>query len=333
MRQARLRVMGNRGYYHCLSRVVDRRHVFGAGEKEQFVYWMEAYARYCGVRVLTYCVMSNHFHILLEVPTPPAVLPTLEELLQQYEQLHGDSATDRLRQELAGWPEERRALWQQSQCAQKWDMSAYMKLVKQRFSQWYNRRSERKGTLWEERFKSLMVEGSREALAKVAAYIDLNPIRARLVEDPKDYRWSGYAAAVAGKRMAREGIATLMQGAGTMTEALSTYRMWVYGEGMVEGIPGQSGPTIRGGIAPEKVREVLQQKGQLRWSEYVRCRVRYFTDGAVIGSRGWVNEVFSQHRHRFGPKRREGARQLRYLEEQSLFTLRDLRRVPVDVPV
>ena len=48
-------------YYHCISRVVDRQFVFGPPEKEQFVEFMRLYERFCGLRVVTYCVMSNHF--------------------------------------------------------------------------------------------------------------------------------------------------------------------------------------------------------------------------------------------------------------------------------
>ncbi len=48
----------------------------------------------------------------------------------------------------------------------------------QRFSQWFNRRHDRVGRLWESRFKSVLLEGSRETLIKVAAYVDLNAVRA-----------------------------------------------------------------------------------------------------------------------------------------------------------
>ncbi len=332
MRQARLKLEGC-GYYHCISRVVDRRFIFEANEKEQFVHWMTAYAGFCGLRVLTYCIMSNHFHVLVEVPSRPEILPDEEELLSRYGLIHGDEAVERMRSEMASWPAEQRTEWFDGLLGLMWDLSSYMKLVKQRFSQWYNRRMDRKGTLWEERFKSVVVEGSREALARVAAYIDLNPIRARLVEDPKDYRWSGYAAAVAGKRVAREGIGAIIHlsaGAeGTLTEAMATYRMWVFGEGLVEGIPSPDGPAIRPGIAPEKVREVVAAQGKLSWGDYVRCRVRYFTDGTVIGSRAWVNEVFELHRHRFGARRKDGARKFRFLADQTLFGMRDLRVRPV----
>jgi len=76
----------------------------------------------------------------------------------------------------------------------------FMKEFKQRFSRWYNRRTERFGTLWAERFKSVLVEDSPRALRTVAAYIDLNPVRAGIVGDPKDYRFCGYAAALVGQR-------------------------------------------------------------------------------------------------------------------------------------
>ena len=338
MRQPRLKLDSRVGqaYYHCISRVVDRRFIFGSNEKEQFVHWMVAYAQFCGLHVLTYCIMSNHFHILVEVPQRPAVLPNDEELLRLYAVVHGEEETEFKRKELELLSDEQRQAWRDGLYAQMWDLSVYLKLVKQRFTQWYNRCNKRKGTLWEERFKSVWIEGKRDSLAKVAAYIDLNPIRAALVTDPKDYRWSGYAAAVAGKRLAREGIRAIIHLSegqeGNLTDAMAKYRMWVFGEGMVEGVQGPDGPTIRPGINPDKVREVLQLKGQLPWGEFVRCRVRYFTDGAVIGSRAWVNQVFDQHRQRFGPKRQDGARKIRFLADNAVFALRDLRISPVSHP-
>ena len=54
--------------YHCISRVVDRQFVLGREEKDMFVRMMREYETFCGVRVLSYCIMSNHFHLLVEVP-------------------------------------------------------------------------------------------------------------------------------------------------------------------------------------------------------------------------------------------------------------------------
>ena len=54
-----------------------------------------------------------------------------------------------------------------------YDLSSFVGEIKQRFSQWYNLRSKRNGPLWEDRFKSVLVQGEPGVLATVAAYIDL----------------------------------------------------------------------------------------------------------------------------------------------------------------
>ena len=57
--------------YHCISRVVDRRFVFGDAEREHFRMFMRMYENFSGCRVLSYCIMSNHIHLLVEVPPKP----------------------------------------------------------------------------------------------------------------------------------------------------------------------------------------------------------------------------------------------------------------------
>ena len=96
--------------------------------------------------------------------------------------------------------------WRQKVVARMFSLSEFMKLVKQRFTQWYNGSHGRTGTLWESRFTSVIVEDEERALRTMAAYIDLNPVRAGMVEDPADYRWCGYAEAMAGSDRARAGI-------------------------------------------------------------------------------------------------------------------------------
>ena len=69
--------------YHCISRVVDRRFVFGDAEREHFRMFMRMQENFSGCRVLSYCVMSNHFHLLLEVPPMPEGGISDEELLKR----------------------------------------------------------------------------------------------------------------------------------------------------------------------------------------------------------------------------------------------------------
>jgi len=337
MRRARLKVPADRpvGYYHCLSRVVERRFALGEAEKEQFVSLLREYEAFCEVEVLTYCVMSNHFHVLVEVPHRPEVLPTAEQIVAKLKRLSGQHFVGAVEQQFAMYEAAGdaagEAAYRETFYTRMWDVSRFMKAVKQRFTQWYNGRNDRKGTLWEERFKSVVVEGTGQALGAMAAYIDLNPVRAGLVTDPKDYRWNGYGAAMAGRRGAKEGlrkvVAGLQRGAQeSLTAAMAVYRMHLYNEGNEERESvDEEGRTVRGALSREEVVKVLQAKGRLPLGTYLRCRVRYFCDGAVFGSREFVEGMFRECRDRFGPRRKSGARKMRGLAEGELYTVRELR--------
>ena len=67
MRKSGVLAMNEQGAvtYHCVSRVVDRDNKFGDKEKAVFVKMMRQYEQFCGVEVLSYCVMSNHVHLIL----------------------------------------------------------------------------------------------------------------------------------------------------------------------------------------------------------------------------------------------------------------------------
>jgi len=212
---------GKPAIYHCLSRVVDRQRVLGPVEREMFTMLMRRYELFCQVRVLTHSVMSNHFHILLEVPAPPPQRGrdwSDQRLLAHLGCLYSKEKVAAVGERLAefrargddGAAEELR----ESYFRRMWDLSECMKGIKQGFTQWFNSTHDRVGTLWEGRFKSLLAEDGHAAQV-LAAYIDLNPVRAGIVQDPKDYRWCGYAEALAGHRRAREGIQRVMYESGT----------------------------------------------------------------------------------------------------------------------
>ena len=101
--------------------------------------------------------------------------------------------------------------------------------------------------------------------------------------------------------------------------------MWLFGQGEENEGTRADGRPIRRGMAPEEVATVVKAKGQLPLSEYLRLRVRYFTDGAVLGTRQFVNEMFTTFRERFGGKRKDGARRMRYVDQEGLYCLRNLQ--------
>lgn len=342
MRQARL-LFDHGGCYHCISRVVDKRFIFKESEKRMFHDTMRRLEAFLEVRVLTYCLMSNHFHLLVEVPDAEDIEPlTLDSLRRRLPLLYRGRALAEVVDEL-----DRAELQRDASGSDTWSdailaryqarlgsLAIFIKELKQRFTQWYNTRNERCGTLWEDRFKSVLVEGRDEhALMTMAAYIELNPVRAGLVDDPMNYRWCGYAEAVAGKKLARQRLSRMhertraWQGRSSGWREISrAYRLHLFGKGEQRQGDPRTGRGALAGIDPERVEQVIEvDAGKLSVPQVLRQRVRYFCDGAVFGSGEFVEGMFEKHRERFGPKRKTGARRMRGAEWGDLATLRDLQ--------
>ncbi|MBX3733532.1 MAG: transposase [Verrucomicrobiae bacterium] len=308
---------GQTGVYHCISRVVGGERLLDDLCKEKLAEILIKLARFCGIEIITYCMMGNHFHLLLRVPAAGEVPDA--ELLQRLEEFYGKNGVLSVvaREDVA----KRGALdpiLRQSLLERMGDVSAFMKEFKQRFSRWYNRQSGRFGTLWAERFKSVLIEDNPGTVRMVATYIDLNPVRAGIVQDPKDYRFCGYAAALAGNRRLRSGLMSCLSPA-AWGEAAAEYRRSLF---VTAGSPGRSDTVA---LDRETILEELRRGGALSLPQVLRLRVRHLTDGVVLGSKAFVNEVFVQHRERFGAKRKDGARRIRGVPLPEICVLRDLQ--------
>ena len=312
----------------------------GKEERESFVRMMRLYEEFCGVRVLTYCVMSNHFHILLEVPQRPEEGLSEKEFFRRlrllYSELYVEEVAKLIRQRKRMKDEDGVEAIKERYLYRMWNLSQFMKVLKQRFTQWFNKRQGRKGTLWEDRFKSVIVEDGYAARV-MAAYIDLNPVRAGMVAKPEQYRWCGYAEALAGKRAARVGIERMMSefvewGMGrkvslSWRKVIGEYRVILFTDGaerMAANARTQEVRVARKGVSPAATEEVQRKEGEMTRTEMLRHRVRYFVDGTAIGSKEFLEDVFERSRERFGPARTSGARKLRGFATR-LHSLRDLQ--------
>jgi hypothetical protein len=322
--------------YHCISRVVNREFVFQSTEKEQLRMFMRMYEVFSGNRVLAYCFMSNHIHLLLEVVPAPAEGLTDGELLRRLRAINSEAQVAEVAKELAearkavaaGLADESRVKAIHARFTYRMhDLSQFMKSFMQRYTQWHNGAHQRKGRLWEDRFKSVIVE-SGIAARTMAAYIDLNPVRAGMAADPAGYRWSSYGEAVGGGskgngRKAREGLVRACmshEGAGFEAEKWrEVSRIYRRAMGLALGRKtgkaevdqqrrSQTAATRTEALAGKDNGTVLPDLGM---AAMLRHRVRYFTDGAVIGSKAFVNEAFAAARERFGPRRKDGARKMR----------------------
>src|SRR5690606_40909619 len=127
------------------------------------------------------------------------------------------------------------------------------------------------GTLWADRFKSSLIEPTGLAIEAVAAYIDLNAVRAGLVDDPKDYRFCGYAEAVAGHERARQGLCRVF-GGHRWPKVQAQYRQILFATGAA---PREDAHVL----SSNDLSQVVAQQGKLPLGTVLRCRLRYFSDG------------------------------------------------------
>ncbi len=328
MRTARIKASPSLGdsVYHVMTRTVNGAFLLDDPAKETLRKQLWQISAYCGVQVLTFAILSNHFHVLLRVPKAAPIPDT--ELLRRYALLYPKpTAFQQARIEvIAKWlktgdPEGE--AWRKRQLALMGDVSQFMKLLKQRFSVWFNRTHNRYGTLWAERFKSVLVEPKDKVIETMAAYIDLNPVRAGLVLDPKDYRFCGYAEAVAGNALARDGIISFLVGESRSrgwTRAQADYRLTLFGM-------GSAARQGAGTVSTKILHRVVKARGVLPVSDVLRCRIRHFSDGAVLGSRAFVAEHLAAYRARTGRRRKSSPMDIPAFADwgSELATLRGLR--------
>ncbi|MGE9290432.1 MAG: transposase, partial [Puniceicoccales bacterium] len=152
----RRKVIGKTSYYHVMSRTVNGEALFGDREKEVFRKMIWKVADFSGIRVITYAVMKNHFHILVEVPQEGTFV-TDAELVRRYRLLYpkptpwqpmrAEVLERRLQENLLEGKELREWLLNRMH-----DISEFMRTLKLRFSRWFNRSRDRFGPVWSDRF-------------------------------------------------------------------------------------------------------------------------------------------------------------------------------------
>jgi hypothetical protein len=343
--------------YHCVSRVVGRQRVLDDEARDEFVRMLRAYEGFCQVRILGYVVMSDHFHVMVEVKARPegeaAKALTDDWLIKQLRQIYAKPYVDTFIAVLREYRSagrkgaEEAEAFREKHLARMWKVSQFMKEFKQRYSLWFNKRIGRRGTLWEERFTSVLVEDSPHPQSLLSAYMDLNPVRAGLVDHPGAYPWCQYAAAKKGDRKALSALAKVT-GQPSAAKALRAYEELLApaeeeptagpkrkskdnasGEGDESNGGGHAaleGKSARIGRPPHP------KAPKLSLQEGLRHQVRYFSRGVAVGSEAFLEEFFQNHRERFQTARKSGARPMKEVDFGDIKSMRGLRTGVVKNP-
>lgn len=285
------------GYYHIISRTVLKSFLLGEIEKEIFFRIMKKLSRVYFVRVPTFSIMSNHFHLIVQmIPSDEISEKELkkrfeiyynEGVSKKYQRSFDISKATRLRERFA-------------------DISCFVQDLKQRFSRWYNKQNNGNGHIWSDRFKSVLLEEGRALLACMI-YVDLNSVRAGIVDKPEDYRYSGLYQMLSGGRSGKWLdkeilISTILWEMGvennkkeqiSYKSILKYYQLLVYKSGMIE-------KEGKAHILDKNAELVL--KNELNTTLFLH-KIRYFTDGVMLGSQAFCNAKYHKFRNYFKTKK------------------------------
>jgi REP element-mobilizing transposase RayT len=196
--------------HHLVSRIAHRVYFLKDDERKDFMEILRRTSEFCGVKLLGWCVMGNHFHILVYLPIP-AVMDE-NEVIRRYGILKGEKVARNQENEFIKWRkqgdsgEKRVEEWLDNQRRRMYSMSNFMKIVKQWFTAEYNSRNGHKGTLWEAVYYDRVVNMKSSEMAKCLGYIHLNPIRAAETDKYDGYVWSSYCAFCKGDPVAIDGM-------------------------------------------------------------------------------------------------------------------------------
>ena len=284
-RTSRMIISDEKAVYHVMSRTALDGFPLKDVEKDFMLDLIKRFSALYFTEILGFCLMGNHFHLLVKMI--PEDRFSDEDIQKRFETYYGESREfakgqiPYLREKLSS-------------------LSEFMREIKVGFARYYNRRHNRRGYFWGDRFKSVIVDKG-ETLINCLAYIDLNPLRAGLVERPEDYRWNslGYHLQTENKDQFLSTDFGLKEFyVKSEKERIRRYRRYVYEAGAI------SRPdNMQSKVIDDKLVEKERKKDfEISRISRFRYRTRYFTDSGIIGSKEFVAENYQRFKHLFHSK-------------------------------
>jgi len=284
-RTSRMIIPDEQAVYHVMSRTALPGYPMGAGENDFLLNLIKRFSKFYFTEIIGFCLMGNHFHLLVKM-LPESDFSD-DEIKRRCQWFYGkdyimpDGHLAHFRVKLAS-------------------LSEFVRDVKVNFTRWYNRRHDRRGYFWGDRFKSVIVDRG-ETLVNCLAYIDLNPLRAGIAEKPEAYRWSSIGYHM--QTHNRDGFLSTDFGLQEFNvrdeaERMRRYRRYLYHAGSIER-PEQGKVKV---IDPRLLRKEKRKDFKITHASRLRYRTRYFTDSGIIGSKEFVSTQYQRFKHLFMSK-------------------------------
>ena len=307
-RTSRMIIADEKAIYHVMSRTALDGFPLKDVEKDFMLDLIKRFSALYFTEILGFCLMGNHFHLIVKMI--PEDRFTDEDIQKRFETFYGNNRSftkgqiPYLREKLSS-------------------LSEFMREIKVGFARYYNRRHNRKGYFWGDRFKSVIVDKG-ETLVNCLAYIDLNPLRAGLADRPEDYRWNslGYHLHTQNKdQFLSTDFGFKEFNVKSEKERIRRYRRYVYEAGAINR-PGKMQAKV---INEKVVAEERKKEFEISRINRFRYRTRYFTDSGIIGSKQFVSENYQRFKHLFYSKHEKKPKPIKGLE--GIYSLKRLSEV------
>jgi REP-associated tyrosine transposase len=291
MRGARMKVVGEGCYYHLMNRISGCKgeHPFTDVDKEYGFRLLKNLTEYFLVEVISAAWMGNHFHLVVYAPGPDE-LPSTNVIAARHNAYY-KSMKKTFKYGGSQMPHinSRNKILCHETGLKMIDISCFMRAYQQRFTVVYNQSRDRIGKLWANRFKSVILE-KNHSLEACVLYVELNPVRAGLVESPADYRfttWGRYCGS--GRHMFHDNFVKHLR-KDIMIGDISSWTdkdIYAYFRGELTRII-----VAESGADSEEI-FAAQQQASRKESMSIRFlrRTRHFSDGAIIGSKLFIREM------------------------------------------
>ena len=167
-------------------------------------------------------------------------------------------------------------------CRRMYNLSQFVKTLKERISMWFNKELGHSGCLWEGRFYSGVVEKDAVVKAVVSAYVAYNPVKAKIAAAPEDWKWSSYALAVSDRGEDGERCRRMYERMlGRPWEEVRATLESVFADGLPENVSAESLERWLDDY-DEDAKGSWPGAGLFRASQAIRATMRLFS-GAYIG--------------------------------------------------
>ena len=269
------------GYYHLMNRINGKKHSypFEKTDKEFAVNLLKKLSAYYYLEIISYCIMGNHFHIVLYNP-PNTDIPDDRTIIERHNTYYADEPHNQIE------PDDNEAI---AHIRNKMnDISFFMQAFEQKFTLFYNDKHDRRGPLWCGRYTSAILEGAT-ALWPVVEYLELNPVRAGLCKDPGDYRFSSWGEAKGTGRHSFSANFTkhLKLNMGDFFIDISDADLFSEFSGQISEIAA-SERGLKGKALQDKVDKA---RAGDNWGIRLLRRIKHFTDGGIIGSENFIRKT------------------------------------------